>query len=233
MRIPTGAISAIFSRVFKAPREATRELGAQLGPAVQGVSRIGTKRLKEFLAALPIFVMFVLELLRQRQQLQAQKQLMIIGAAAALSTLGLLFLGALMSSLPVQFLLLFTHPFIGVPLLFSSSLVITSVIAVMVWLIVYVLNITLADDPTYQKIREQFLPPNAQDVLTDLQEEIESSGVDLQALRTTVEERLIASGSKADAKKLERSLGRIEKGLRRKMRDRVDEVSKQAAGTGE
>lgn len=189
----------------------TRDLAPQLNAAVRSVSRIGVKRVKEFIVAVPIFILFVRELLRQRDHVDAQKQLIIIGAAAALSTLGLVLLGGLLGSLPVQLLLLFTHSWIGVPLLVSGGLVIASIMLVLVWLIIYVLNLVLADDPVYLRIRDQFLPLSAQEILSDLQTEIESGGADLDALRAVVEEKLKARGSKADANQLERDLQRLEK----------------------
>lgn len=228
MKIPVRLISTVFSRVFRTSTEVTRKISPQLGAAVQGVTKIGAKRLKEFISALPIFILFLRELLRQRNQVQAQKQLAIIGAAAALSTLGLVVLGGVLSSLPVQVVLLFTHPFVGIPLLVSGGLVITSIMVVLVWLIIYVLNFMLEDDPAYQRIREQFLPASTQDVLTDIQAEIESSGADLQALRTVVEERLMVRGSKADAEKLEKNLQRLERRVRNKASVRLAEVAKQA-----
>jgi hypothetical protein len=186
----------------------------QLEAAVRSISKLGIKRVREFILAVPIFILFVRELLRQRDQVDAQKQLIIIGAAAAISTLGLVLLGGLLGSLPVQLLLLFTHPWIGAPLLVSGGLTIASIMLVLVWLIIYVLNRVLAGDPAYQRIREQFLPPSAQEILSDLQAEIESSGADLDALRVVVEEKLKARGSKADANQLERDLQRLEKRFR-------------------
>jgi hypothetical protein len=225
MSIYTRLTSAVFSRVFRATKEATREAGPQLNAAVISVSKIGTKRIKEFIAALPIFILFVRELLRQRDQIQAKKQLFIIGAASALSTLGLVLIGGLLSSLPFQLLLLVTHPYIGLPLLISQGTFITAVMVVIVWLIIYVLNFALSDDPVYQQIRDQFLPPSTQAILSDVQTEIENGGADLEALRAVVEERLKARGSKADANKLDKELERLEKRFRNKAYSRLVEAA--------
>jgi hypothetical protein len=232
MNIATRLTSTLFSKVFRASKDVTRELAPQLNAAVRSVSKIGMKRVKEFIAAVPIFILFVRELLRQRDQVDAQKQLIIIGAAAALSTLGLILLGGLLGSLPVQLLLLFTHPWIGVPLLVSGGLVIASIMLVLVWLIIYVLNLVLADDPAYQRIRDQFLPPSAQEILSGLQAEIESGGADLDKLRAVVEEKLKARGSKADAKRLERDLQRVEKRFRRMAHLKLVEVAEQSESEG-
>lgn len=221
MGIATQLVSTVFSRVFRAPKDDTRKLMPQLEAAVRSISKLGIKRVREFILAVPIFILFVRELLRQRDQVDAQKQLIIIGAAAAISTLGLVLLGGLLGSLPVQLLLLFTHPWIGAPLLVSGGLTIASIMLVLVWLIIYVLNRVLAGDPAYQRIREQFLPPSAQEILSDLQAEIESSGADLDALRVVVEEKLKARGSKADANQLERDLQRLEKRFRSRVRAKL------------
>lgn len=226
MKVPASLISAVTSRVFSASKEVTRQLGPQLSVAVQSISKIGAKRMKEFIVALPTFVLFVRELLQHRGEIQVQKQLVIIGAAAALSTLGLVVLGGVLSSLPVQLILLFTHPWIGIPLLVSGGLAITVVIVVLVWLIIYSLNFVLADDPAYQQIRDQFLPPSAEAVLADVQAEIERGGSDLQTLRTVVEEHLKVRGSKADAKKLEKELLRLEKRFKSKAFARLSKVAK-------
>lgn len=228
MSIATRLTSTVFSKVFRASKGVTRDLAPQLNAAVRSVSRIGVKRVKEFIVAVPIFILFVRELLRQRDHVDAQKQLIIIGAAAALSTLGLVLLGGLLGSLPVQLLLLFTHPWVGVPLLVSGGLVIASIMLVLVWLIIYVLNLALADDPVYLRIRDQFLPLSAQEILSDLQTEIESGGADLDALRAVVEEKLKARGSKADANQLERDLQRLEKRFRSRVYAKLADAAEQS-----
>jgi len=228
MTITTRLVSTVFSRVFRASKDVIRESRPQLDSIVINVSKIGVKRIREFVAALPIFILFVRELLRQRHQVEAQKQLLIIGAAAALSTLGLVVLGSLLSSLPFQLLLLVTHPFVGLPLLLSESLVISSIMVVLVWLIIYVLNLALADDLAYQRIRKEFLPASAQSALADVQAEIEGGGVDLARLSAVVEERLRERGVGADTKKLEKQLRRVEKRIRRKVLPRLAEAERQS-----
>lgn len=228
MSIATRLTSTVFSRVFRASKDVTRDLAPQLNAAVRSVSKIGLKRVKEFIAAVPIFILFVRELLRQCDQVESQKQLIIIGAAAALSTLGLALLGGLLSSLPVQVLLLFTHPWVGVPLLVSGWSVIASIMLVIVWLIIYVLNLVLKDDPAYQRIRDQFLPPSAQEILSELQVEIESGGANLDALRAVVEEKLKVRGSKADANKLEKELQRLEKRFRSRAHAKLADAAEQS-----
>lgn len=228
MSIATRLTSTVFSRVFRASKDVTRDLAPQLNAAVSSVSKIGVKRVKEFIVAVPIFILFIRELLRQRDQVESQKQLIIIGAAAALSALGLVLLGGLLSSLPVQLLLLFTHPWVGVPLLVSGWLVIASIMLVIVWLIIYVLNLVLKDDPAYQRICDQFLPPSAQEILSELQVEIESGGANLDALRAVVEEKLKVRGSKADANKLEKELQRLEKRFRSTAHAKLADVAEQS-----
>jgi len=74
MKIPVSLLSALFSCVFKTTKEVSRGLGPQLSAAVHSISKIGMKRMKEIIAALPIFVLFVRELLRQRSEIQAQEE---------------------------------------------------------------------------------------------------------------------------------------------------------------
>jgi hypothetical protein len=215
MKVPARVLGTVFSRVFRSPAKSTASILPALSSAVEAVSRLGANRLKEFLAALPIFVVFLRELLRRRNEVGSQKQLVIIGAAAAFSTLVLVALGGLLGSLPVQLVLLVTHPWVGLPLFLSTGLVLSSIMAALVWLIVYVLNVALSDDPIYRDVRDKFMPPTTREILATLQNEIEDSGADIEALREAVEERLKARASAADAAKLEKELQRIESQLRR------------------
>lgn len=231
MNIAHRLATAVFARVFRASRETVDRTRPQLNAAVSAIAKIGPRKIKEFLLSLPIFLAFVRELLRERGQLEAQKQLFVIGAAASLSTLGLVILGGVLSSLPVQLLLVFTHPWLGIPLLISGGLVISAVMIVLVWLIIYVLNLILSDDPAYQRVRDRFLPPSAQAVLAGVQAEIEASGASIDALRKVVEERLIVRGSKSDAKKLDRQLLQLEKRLRNASSARLSETLQQSEGT--
>jgi hypothetical protein len=101
---------------------------------------------------------------------------------------------------------------------------------VLLWLIIYVLNLVLADDPAYQRIRDEFLPRETQAVLADVQSEIERGGTDLEALRKVVEERLMARGTKGDAEKLEKGLQRLEKRFISRSSARLEEVVARAEG---
>lgn len=214
----------VFRRVFKVSKEGTRNVGPQLKATFGSVTRIGAHRAKEFLFALPILIIFIRELYSERRKIEAQKQLIIVGAAAVLSTLGMLATWGLLSSLPFQIVILIANPFIGVPLLFSSTLVITTVLVTLIWLIIYVLNVLLSDDPVYQMIHDQFLPPDTQAILSEIQLDIEKSCDDLDELRRVVQERLAAKGSDADTRKIERDLKKIEKRIRKRAAKKLGEV---------
>jgi len=224
MKVTTKVASAIFSRVFSVSKEVMQKAGPQLNAMVRSVLSISKGKVKEFIAALPILILFVRELLRQRHQAQAQKQLIIIGAAAALSALGSVVLGVVLSSLPFQLLLLFTHPFLGLPLLASESFVIAAVITALVWLIIYVLNNGLADDPAYQKIRDEFLPPSTRSILDEMQVEIETGEADLGILTDVVGKYMKEKGAEADAEKLEGVLKRLEERTKGKLRILLDKI---------
>lgn len=226
MRVPNWVTTKVFSKVFGSSKKEARSVAPTVGMAVQAISRFGTERVKEFFLALPIFVLFVRELLRQRHELEAQKQIVIIGAAASVSTLGIVVLVGVLGSLPVQLLLLVSHPYLGVPLLVTQGLTIALIVTVLVWLVVYVLNFVLEGDATYQRIRAQIIPPNAQQMLAELQSEIERSGADLRSLRKVVQKELIERGSKADARKVEKTLARLEKRIHRRLSDQFEKVVK-------
>jgi len=225
MSATTRIASAVFSRVFTVPKEMMQKAGPQLNAVVMSVLNIGKGKVKEFIAALPILILFVRELLRQRKQAQAQKQLYIVGTAAALSALGSVVIGVLLSSLPVQLLLLITHPFLGLSLLVAQTFVIAAVITALAWLIIYVLNYIMADDPVYQKIRDEFLPPNTRSILTEMQTEIENGKADLDILKDVVEKYMKENGSEADAEKLEGILKRLEQRTKGKVHTLLDKMT--------
>lgn len=220
MSMPIGILATIlgkvFSFVFRASKETSKDASAELVAAFNAVRRIGTARIKEFILALPIFIEFVRQLLKHRANISAKKQLYIIGAAASLTTLGLLVVVSVLSSLPVQLLLILSYPVIGIPLLVSGGLVISTITIVMAWLIIYFLNLMMADDPIYQMVREQYVPKHTQEVLDAVKVDLEQSGADMQKLRTVMENQLQARGSDADPQKLNAKLEKLESRLQSK-----------------
>jgi hypothetical protein len=139
--------------------------------------------------------------------------------------LGLIILGSTLGSLPVQIGLLFTYPWLGIPLLVSGGLTIAAIVIVLVWIIVYALNFVLAEDPAFRRIRDEFLSPDAKAVLLDIQKEVEGSGADLEKIRTVVEEQLQERGAKGNPKKLDKMLTRFE----RRLSPKVARVSEKVA----
>lgn len=231
MNVPIKAAAAVFSRVFQASRESTKSIAPQLEQGLKSLSKIGTTKMKEFLVAIPLLVQFVIVLVRNREKFESQKKLLIIGVAATLATLLLTALSFTLGSTIFQFGLLFVHPLAAFALFSSEKLLITSIVVFLTWLIIYVLNTALADDPQFKEIRDGFLPQSAQEILNEVQNEVENGGLaKLDELRKVVEQHLMANGSKADVTKVERQLQRIERRLKgkafAKMAAAVDSIGK-------
>lgn len=213
-------LGKLLDRVFGAKKEKSAPIVSELQTAVQAIAKIGARRVKEIILALPIFVRFVGELFRNRAQLQAKKQLFVVGAAAALSTLGLTTLATVLGSLPFQFVLLFSHPWLAVALFTAGGLTISCVIVVLVWLIIYALSFVLDDDPTFQRIRDEVLSPGAKEMLADVQTTIEREGGDIAALGEFARVQLEEKGASADPLKVEKDLERLESRVKRAGRSR-------------
>ena len=209
MSVSTGLVTNLVKRVFGMPAEVAAEIMPELEKAAGGIAKVGARQVKDMILSLPIFILFVRELLSRREELAAQKQLFVIGAAAAFSTLGLVILGTALSSLPVQILLLFSNPALAIFLLTSGSLFISAVIILLAWLIIYALNFVLADDPAFQKIRDQMLSPEAKKVLKDVEKAVKKSGADPEKMRRAIGKALKTRGKKSDAEKLEKGLKRV------------------------
>jgi hypothetical protein len=215
-RLTSRVTSTIFRRIFRASKTSAEQVAAQLNAAVHSVSKLGITKIIEFLVALPIFFKFVRELIRHSAEIESKKKLIILGSAAAVSTLGLTALGTVLGSLVGQLFLLVTHPWLAILLFFGGGVIIPAIIVVLVWLIIYVLNNAFADDPSYQRIRDEFLPQSDQDLIAKIQIEIERDVSGIEELREVVETLLMKRGAKADAKELQKKLRRVEKDAARK-----------------
>lgn len=211
MKALAGLIQWFVGRVFGAPKGQSRALMPEIVKAVEAISKFGGTRVKEMILALPILLLFVRELLRNRKQLQAQKQLFVIGAAAALSTLGLTVLGGLLSSLPFQIALFFAHPWAAIALFTSGGLLAACVIIVLAWLIIYALTFVLSDDPEFQKVRDIVLTPQSKQMLEQVEAAIEQAGGDVEKLREFASEQLETLGRRAEPAAVEKDLGRMDK----------------------
>lgn len=195
-------LGKIFGWIFQASKSATDDAKEDIFSAVKALVRIGGPTLREFLASVPIFVLFVRELVVRRKELGSQAELMVLGAGSALGVLLTSVVVTLMSGLAFQSLLLMTWPVVGIPLFFATSISIFSVVVFLVWIIVFVLNSAFSENPVFKEIRNRFLPESARALLDTLQVEVERSGADLGTLSALVSESLNKRGEDADGKKL-------------------------------
>lgn len=195
-------LGKIFGWIFQTSRAAIDDAKEDIFSAVKALFRIGGPKLREFLASVPIYVLFVRELVVRRNELGSKAELMVLGAGSALGVLLTSIVVTLMSGLAFQSLLLISWPLVGIPLFFATSISIFSVVVFLVWIIVFVLNTAFSKNPIFLEIRDKFLPEEARGLLDTLQAEVEKSGADLDTLSSLVSESLNKRGKGADGKKL-------------------------------
>lgn len=225
MGLRSKAASAAFSKVFGSSRTASKSVSPQLGAMVGAVASAGGKRIFEFMVAIPVFMCFIRELLANRDRVDARKRLIIVGSAAAMSTLGLTFVVFFITSLPFQIAFTFSNPVLGFLLFFSGGIIIPAIIVSLVWLIIYVLNCAMEGDPVFQEVKQRLLPADVGDLIRSLSDDIERSGVNLTDLRTVVEERIVAKGSESDAGLAEKDLAKLEEKLKGKWSHRLKRLA--------
>ncbi len=213
-------LGKIFSWLFQTSKDATDNAKEDLFSAVKALVRIGGSKLREFLAAVPIFVLFVRELVVRRKELGSDAELMVLGAGSVLAVLLTSVVVTLMSGLAFQSLLLMTWPVVGIPLFFATSISIFSVVIFLVWIIIFVLNSAFSENSIFIEIRNKFIPDSARALLDTLQIEVEKSGANLNALSALVSESLNKRGVDTDGRKLEDHLKKLaESKLLKRFRD--------------
>jgi hypothetical protein len=218
-------LGKIFGSIFQTSKVATDDAKEDLFSAVKALVRIGGPKLREFLASVPIFVLFVRELVVRRKELGSEAELMVLGAGSALGVLLTSVVVTLMSGLAFQSLLLVTWPVVGIPLFFATSISIFSVVVFLVWIIVFVLNSTFSANPVFMEIRNRFLPESARALLDTLEEEVKQSEADLDALSALVSESLNRRGVDTDGKKLVDRLEQVVESKLFKRFQRVDDCN--------
>jgi hypothetical protein len=204
-------LGTIFSWVFKTSKETTQSAKEDIFKATIALSNIGGKRLREFLSAVPMLILFVRELVVKRKQFDAKSEMMILGAGVALGTLFTISIFSALSSISLQAMLLFTYPIVGIPLFFATQSVLVAIVVFLVWLIAFVLNTAFATSANFVEIRNRFLPESTQEMLESVQSEVAHSGADLQLLNEVVTQSLNQRGINADADALTKRLDRAAK----------------------
>lgn len=202
-------IEVAFRWVFKTSKETSEKAKQDLVVAVGSLAKMGVARLREFLAAIPMFVLFVRELIIRRKEFEAQSELMLVGAGAALTTLLTIFFVGTLSALPTQIALILAYPLLGIPLLFATGLTLSALVVFLVWIIIFVLNLAFADSLIFRDVRDRFLTKKTQEILIEVQNQIENSGADLTSLSAVVEQSLIDRGAKGNAEKVEGKLRQV------------------------
>tara|TARA_R110001583_G_scaffold195553_2_gene376058 strand:- start:3188 stop:3958 length:771 start_codon:yes stop_codon:yes gene_type:complete len=183
-----------FGWIFRATKEDSKNASELLVKGARALSSLGGKRLRDFLVAMPLFMLFIRELVVQREKLGSKHELLIVGAGAALGTLMTAVTVSILTSLPFQFMLLVAHPIFGVSLIASSTLLITSIVVLMVWLNMHLLNSVFEENEIFISIKNSFIPSREQALLTEIGDAVLSSGVDVAMLESVAEAGLITRG---------------------------------------
>ena len=232
----------LFGFFFKTSNETAQTAGDELLQIFTAISKIGGNRIKEFLATIPIFIEFFVHLIKEKDQLENGRQLLLVGAAAAFSSLVGFLIVSVLGSWTVQIGLIFAFPLLGVPLFVATGLAITTIIVLFVWLVIFVLNKALAADPAYQKIRDKYLTQKAKQILLDIEAVVKHDQItpilvapdapNPEHLYRLIENQLREQGAKADVSKVILKLDKIQKKLSKsngqmkrfkKLSDRMDQ----------
>ena len=229
----------LFGFVFKASKETAQSAANELVELFTALSKIGGSQIKEFLATIPIFLEFFIHLIKNKDQLENGRQLLLVGAATALSSMIGLLIVSVLGSWTVQLALVVAFPLLGVPLFLATGLAITTIIVLFIWLVIFVLNKALADDPAYQKIRDGYLTPKTIKILSDIeavvkQDQITSPSAavsNTEHLYQIIENQLFEQGAKADVSKVILKLEKIKIKLSKNkgQMERFDKVSDRIA----
>lgn len=222
-------LGSIFGWVFNVSKSAIGDTKEDIYSAVKALARMEGGKLREFLAAVPIFVLFIRELVIRRKELGAQSELMVLGAGTVLGALLTSVVVAVMSSLAFQAVLLFTWPFIGIPLLLATSLTIFSVVVFLVWIMIFALNSTFSDNSVFIAIRDQFLPEKTRTLLNTIQQQVEESGANLGTLESLVSESLTNHGRDSSSEKIVEKLEKASKSKLLKRFEIIEECSIQTS----
>lgn len=239
--IAANIVGAVFEWVFKANKDVVRSARTDIYSAVKGLSKLSGKQLREFLAAIPIFVSFVIVLVENRKKLDAQKELIIIGAGAALGTICTWLVVSVLTATTVQLSLAVAWPMLGVPLLVSTSAFIFAIVVFLVWAIVFALNTALSSNENFRHIRDQFLKPKSIEMLglvsdtiagveaNDTAEQKHEKRSKLSSIGEVVNEALSAQGEKANTEAVVENLKRrIDNNSFSGLNDRLDRLNRAA-----
>jgi hypothetical protein len=204
-----GLLGKIFNWVFKTSKETTEDVNSDIFSAIQVLFRLGGAQLREFLYSVPIFVLFVRELVSQRKTLGAQAEMMVLGAGVAMGTLLTWVVVLTLSAASVQFLLVLSMPWLGIPLVVATSATIFAVVTFIAWMIVYALNSAFAGNPAFDEIQNRFLPEGSRQILDKVLEEIGSSGANVSALQRAALKSLCEQGENADPIQVQNKLSKV------------------------
>lgn len=214
----TAIVLKVFEKVFDVAKGTSEHCRKELTLVYDALASIGVKRLREIVFAVPVFVLFIRELIRRRDQLQAQNRLYVVGAGAALSTLLAVIAGGLITGLPFQIAFFLAHPALAIIIFTSGTTVVTAAVAVIVWLTIYVLTLVLADDPIFQEVYKRFVSADLHEMFQDVSTQVSQQGEQITQLQNLVGEQLLARGMAADPTKIDRQLFRWERLIKRKYR---------------
>lgn len=156
-KILINIVGALFGNVFNINKDLVKDARGDIYLAIKGLSKMSGAQLRAFLAAVPIFISFVIVLIKNRDKFDAQKELMIVGAAAVLTTICSWIVVVVLTTTAVQVSIAFAMPVVGIPLLISTTAFVFSVVVFLVWIVMFALNTVFYNNDDFNYIKQQFL----------------------------------------------------------------------------
>jgi hypothetical protein len=199
----------MFQRIFKTNSEVFERAQSDIFAAAKAVMGLSGEQIRDFLAAVPIFLKFVTKLVERRHEFGNKAQLLIVGAGVVLGSLPIFLTLSVIGSLPFQIFFIFANPALGIPLFVSTQAFMCAATVFLTWIVIFVLNSAFSDNPVFQEVRDEFLSPNERDILNTVQEVVQDSGAEIDKLSDIVSEGLGMRGERVDPEKIEVQLDKV------------------------
>lgn len=177
-----GFLSWIVKSIFGFNRRAGKDVKSDVKETLGFLVSLSGKRVREFIFAVPVFLTFIKELVKRREEFETEHQLVMAGVGVMLGSLPIYIVLFTLSSLPVQMSLAASMPLIGVPLLAASTTFLFTLGAFLFWLLIYILNGMFSSHEIYVDVRNRFLPQHEREIIDNISEDLRERGVDIDRL---------------------------------------------------
>ena len=220
-------LERLFKWLFKANKEVLDDAQQDFYKAGKALLGLSGRQIREFLAAVPMFLIFVKRLVERRDEFGNTESLVILGAGGALTALPVIWIVSVLGSLPFQIAFLLAHPALGIPLFLSTQLFMWTAAVFLIWIIIFVLNKAFSDDPTFQEIRDKFVPAKERAVLYTIEKTVRDSGAEAGQLTDIVSKGLMERGRHVSPEKLGDRLDWLGVQVGRRFPDEIDSPTRE------